>query len=241
VIDRRGLLACAAGLAACAAGPAWAQAAGPAPAVAASSPMGEVVSLGQERYRIGRIVVDKAKGSFVVPGRVLVTGKPLEYLATSPGGVKAYESMLELDATGSEFNLACILVGLDKAGLKTPWREFRAHPRIVAQKLTLSLAWSDAGRRRQMPAAEALLNAEAGVAAASVEWVYTGSPVSEGTDRFAADATGTLIGFVHDANTIIESAAPIGLGAYGAVRGHAVLPPVGTAIELIVEVRGARK
>ena len=55
------------------------------------------------------------------------------------------------------------------------------------------------------------------------------SPAPDEPGQFAADVTGTLIGFVHDANTIIESVAPIGLGAYGSVRGHAMLPPDGHA------------
>jgi hypothetical protein len=50
-----------------------------------------------------------------------------------------------------------------------------------------------------------------------------------------ADDTGTLIGFVHDSNSIIESGLAIGIGAYGSVRGNPMLPPIGSAIELIVE------
>ena len=46
--------------------------------------------------------------------------------------------------------------------------------------------------------------------------------------------TGTLVGFVSDANCIVEAAVPIGIGAYGSVRGEAALPPVGTPIELFV-------
>ena len=79
-----------------------------------------------------------------------------------------------------------------------------------------------------------LLNAEAGTAAESVEWVYIGSPASEGRPGFAAQDTGTLIGFSHDAACIIEAASAIGLGAYGTVRGHASAPPIDTAIVLTV-------
>ncbi len=213
-----------------------AQAAAAAPAGADKSklPQLDVKPLGEERYQIGLTVIDRRAARFVVPGRVHKKGVPLEYLATSPRSVKEYESMLELDATGSEFNLACILIGLE-ADPQLPWRDFRRIPRIPGPRVHLTLAWSEGERRQRMPAAEALLNPEAGVGAAAVEWVYTGSPVTEVLPRFAADETGTLVGFVSDANTIIESVEPIGLGAYGSVRGGARLPPVGTAIELIVE------
>jgi len=190
--------------------------------------------------RSSRIVVDKRAGSFVVPGRVHVTDKPLEYLATSPGGFKQYESLLELDATGSEFNLACILIGLERAPKPAAALQQGGSP-LAGPRVAISLAWSDGGKRRQMLAANALLSPESGINTESIEWVYTGSPASEGQDRFAADVTGTLIGFKPDPNSVIESALGIGIGAYGSVRGNAVLPPVGSAIELIVNAGNVRK
>jgi hypothetical protein len=211
------------------------------PPSSASSIVGELKSLGQDRYQVGRIIIDKRAHSFSVPGRVLVLGKPLEYLATSPGGMKAYEALLELDTNGSEFNLACILVGLERDSKQAPLRRQASPGPLVGQRVALSIAWTEVGKRRQVPAAEALLNPEAGVKPESVEWVYTGSPATDGRDRFAADVTGTLVGFVPDANSIIESAVGIGIGAYGSVRGSALLPPVGSAVELIVEAVAATK
>ncbi|WP_088280811.1 YdjY domain-containing protein [Ideonella sp. A 288] len=212
------------------------------PLAAAQAPnLGDMKPLGQDRFQIGRIVVDKRAGSFIVPGRVHVVGKPLEYLATSPRGMKEYESMLELDASGSEFNLACILIGLERDPKQVPLTHFRTAPRLIGPRVGLSVAWTDNGKRRQVPAAEALLNPEAGVKPETVEWVYTGAPASDHHGRFVADETGTLIGFVQDANSIIEASSGIGLGAYGSVRGHALLPPVGTAIELIVEAVNSAK
>jgi hypothetical protein len=230
---RRGLLA-ALGVSALAGMPT-------ARAQAPAARVGELKPLGQDRFQIGRIVVDKRAGSFMVPGRVHVTAKPLEYIATSPGGLKGYETLFELDTSGSEFNLACILVGLERDPKSVPARQYRQVPRLVGPRVAISIAWFEAGKRRQVPAAEALLNPEAGVKPDTVEWVYVGAPASDGQADFSADATGTLIGFVHDANCIIESAVAIGLGAYGSVRGHAMVPPVGTAIELIVDTANVGK
>lgn len=195
---------------------------------------GKLEALGNDRYRIGAIVVDKRGGSFTVPGRMHKKSVPLEYLATSPGGMKEYETLFELDAIGSEFNLACILIGLE-ADPNLPWRELRVARKVGGPRVKIDVAWSEGDRRQRLPAAEALLNPEAGVAPAGVEWVYIGSPASAAMGRFAADETGTLVGFVSDANSIIEAAAPIGIGAYGSVRGSARLPAVGAPIELIVE------
>lgn len=199
--------------------------------------VGELKSLGKDRYQIGRIVVDKKAGRFTVPGRVHVMGQPLEYLATTPGGMKEYETLLEADATGSEFNLACILLGLERDSKQEgPFYQFSEAP-LVGPKVLVSIAWQDGGKRREVSAAEALLDPKGDVRPGSVEWVYTGSLSMPPDGQFAADITGTLIGFVHDANSIIESVLGLGIGAYGSVSGNsALLPPVGTTIELVVQL-----
>jgi hypothetical protein len=131
----------------------------PAQAQAPAPPVGELKPLGQDRYQIGRIVIDKRAGRFTVPGRVHVVGKPLEYLATSPAGMKAYESLLELDTTGSEFNLACILIGLERDPQPGALAADEAGAATAPARRSMSIAWSEGGKRRQVSAAEALLNA----------------------------------------------------------------------------------
>lgn len=213
--------------------------AAPAPVATPASkssvpPLGELKPLGGDRYQIGRIVLDKRARSFTVPGRVHVLGRPLEYLATSPGGMKEYEALLELDASGSEFNLACILLGLERDPKQGPFYQFSAAP-VLGPRVTLDIAWTEGDKRRQVAAAAGLLNPEAGVQPDSVEWVYTGSLSTQPDGQFAADMTGTLVGFVHDANSIIESVHGLGIGAYGSVNGNTtLLPPVGSPVELIV-------
>jgi hypothetical protein len=74
------------------------------------------------------------------------------------------------------------------------------------------------------------------------DWTYTGSFLQGSDGRFVADATGTLVGFVHDPACIIDHRAGLGIGAYGSVQGNPeVLPPVGSAVELIVTVPQAGK
>lgn len=241
----------AAGSLALAAASAWAQspnessAQPSAPPAAASAPpaatprpppVGDMKPLGKDRYQIGRIVVDKKAGRFTVPGRVHVMGQPLEYLVTAPGGMKEYETLLEADATGSEFNLACILLGLERDPRQGPFYQFSEAP-LVGPKVLVSIAWQDGGKRRELSAAEALLDPKGDVRPESVEWVYTGSLSMPPDGQFAADITGTLIGFVHDGNSIIETVLGLGIGAYGSVSGNAaLLPPVGSSIELIVQL-----
>jgi hypothetical protein len=202
--------------------------------------IGDLKPLGNDRFQIGRIVVDKRAATFIVPGRVLNLGKPLEYLATTPKGWKAYEALLELDASGSEFNLACILLGLERPVDPPAFQRYSREP-LAGPRAALYVAWSEGANRRKLSAAEALLDPQGGVKAASVEWVYIGSPVTKAAGPFGADVSGTLIGLVHDPASVIESADGIGIGAYGSVKGNPALPPVGSEIELVVEALGAKK
>lgn len=201
----------------------------------------QLKALGGERYQVGRIVVDKSAHRFTVPGRVHALGKPLEYLATSPGGRKAYESLLELDASGTELNLACILIGLERDASVLSSKPL-GQAGQAGQRVALSLAWTVGGQQRRVSAAEALLDAEARSRADAVEWVYTGSFTSRDGSQLAADVTGTLISFVKkDPTGIIEAVSDISLGPYGSVRGSSLLPPEASAIELIVEAGKASK
>lgn len=206
-----------------------------------------VKDLGGGRYQIGAITVDRTARQFTVPGRVLhVDGVPLEYIAVSRGGMKGYESLLEVDARGTEFNLACILLGLEAPQLGAG-AQFERKPR-PGPPVQLSLRWQ-AGSTSVTKSAQEVLNLAAQprgapkaatppqVAPPAEEWTYTGSFLQGSDGRYVADATGTLVGFVHDPACIIDHRTGLGIGAYGSVQGNPeVLPPVGSTVELIVSV-----
>jgi hypothetical protein len=202
------------------------------PAPAANPKM---VSLGGERYQIGAIVVDRKARRFALPARVHVLNKPLEYLLTTKGGMKEYETLLETDVTGTEFNLACILLGLERDPTLEPYMQF-SQKRVAGPRVEVTITRKDGDRAATMNAGEVLFDTDA-KPGEPVEWVYVGSQKHWQDGRFAADVTGTLIGFVHDPNTIVESALGLGIGAYGSVNGDAErLPPVGSDVELAVSV-----
>src|SRR5947208_1803888 len=64
--------------------------------------------------RLGAIRVDTAKREATIPGKVNPT-EVLEFIANTKNGFRAYESAFELETNGLTFNLAMILLGLDKA------------------------------------------------------------------------------------------------------------------------------
>jgi hypothetical protein len=196
----------------------------------------EVVDLGNGKYRIGAIRVDKAKQSFDVDATILRDAPPLEFLAILKGGFKAYESLIEIDANAYEFNLACIFIGLDSADAKAPTHHFDPAP-TQGDPVDVFVEWQSQGKTIRVDAAE-LLVAE-GKTLSSGEWVYTGSRFTP-DGQFLAQTDGTLIGFVHDPASIIEHRSGF-LGAFESLGANPkLLPKVGTRVKLIVTSKKPR-
>jgi hypothetical protein len=184
-----------------------------------------ITQLDGGRVAIGAIIVDRQARSFTVPGTVIRVDPPLEYAAVRKGGHKAYESLLELDVDAFEFNLACILVGLDAARATLPRWHFDPEP-VRGDEVELSVSWTADGVRVKRPLTALLTGAEPQPGG----WIYTGSQFDRLGD-YLPQLNGTLVGFAHDPDSIIEHRLGLGLGNYGAV-GAPGAPPVGTPVTL---------
>lgn len=198
---------------------------GPAPA---PSP---VERLGRDLVRIGGIVVDTAKKELTVGGFVNDV-RVLEFLANTKGGWKAYESALELDTNAVNFNVACLLIGLDPAGAVVSRFQFdpqspQGHP------LEMFVEWDEGGKRRRIRAEQLIYNRMTKQTLTEGPWVYTGSVFREG-NVYMAETEGTLVGFMHTTAPVIESPRPMN-GNYG----DSIINPdlnlkAGTTVQLIV-------
>ncbi|TPW09292.1 MAG: hypothetical protein FD130_2589, partial [Halothiobacillaceae bacterium] len=176
-----------------------------------------IKDLGNNRYQVGNIEIDKSRGLFRVPGKIILTDPPLEFLAVTKGGQKAYESLMELEANAYEFNLACILIGLDAAHAKGPEHHF--DPAAVdGDRVDMVIEWRQNSQLRSVAVAELLDEGEKSPQYPKSDWVYIGSRFTQ-DGRYLADLAGVLISFVHTPESIIEHRAGVGLGNYGAVKG----------------------
>ncbi len=187
--------------------------------------------MGDQRYRIGAIEIDKGKQIFKVPGVVIRTAPPIEFLAVTKNGYKRYESILELETNAFEFNLACILIGLDNQKAKLPRYHFDPEP-TQGDPVDVRLSWRSGDKTVDIDAAELFLEGNKPVA--TREWVYTGSAfLPDG--RYKAALSGSLISFVHDPESIIQHRQGIGLGKYGSVAlNPEITPPAGAKIDVII-------
>ena len=194
--------------------------------------MGAIVDLGDQRFQIGEIIIDRDAQEFTVPGKILHLSDALEYLAVSTGGMKDYESLLELTTSPRDFNLACILIGFDDTNSVKPRYQFD-ELEVEGPPVVMTLSWQEEGETRSVSAANAMVAGEDTFDDDS--WVYIGSATSEDGKQFLAERGGTLIGFVHDPYSIIDHKTGGGIGAYGLITGNkTLLPAEGTAIRLTV-------
>ena len=110
-----------------------------------------VENLGNGRYRIGTIEIDKEAQRFTVPGMsiLLAEDMPVEFLAVAKGGAKSYEALLELDVSAVEFNLACILIGLDTANASHPSYHFDQN-QVTGDIVDLRVSWMRDGREQSI-------------------------------------------------------------------------------------------
>jgi hypothetical protein len=195
-----------------------------------------IEKLSEDRFRIGAITVDRSKRLITAPGRMLPyeDGKPIEYVATMRQGFKAYESVITLDADAFEFNLACILIGLDPdRGVASDYH-FDPKP-VEGDRVSIRVRWRDNGRWIEADAVE-LLRVGGEKPASPSEWAYTGSMFIDG-DRYMAQMDGVLIGLIHDPASIIEHRQGIGLGNWGSVSIDPGTAPKG-GHEIVLQVQG---
>ena len=197
-----------------------------------------IEDLGGERYRIGAILVDKANHRFTVPGVMLPygEGKAIEFLATTNQGFKSYESVFSLNSNAFEFNLACILIGLEAKRAVAPRFHFDPQP-AKGDSVSVRVSWEQQGNTHEHDAVELLKSGEKSPDTPST-WSYIGSAFIQG-DRYLAQMDGVLIGLVHDPASIIEHREGIGLGNWGMlVVNGSKAPATGTPITLTVNRLG---
>ena len=193
-----------------------------------------IKDLGDERYQVGTITVDKAARTFSLGGKVLHLTQPLEYLAVKTDGYKGYESLLELETSAVDFQLACILVGLDDEKSVKPRFQFDENE-AEGQAVDITISWEVDGEVKTATAAKALTAGDGPFTDAG--WVYVGSRPSPQDGSLLAEMSGTLIGFVHDPLSIIEHRKGARAGSYGMVKGNSeLMPPEGSPITLTVSV-----
>ncbi len=194
----------------------------------------KVKDLGNGKFQIGNILLDKNKKEVTVPGRINMKEGIIEFIACTKGGYKAYESALEMDTNAKTFNLSLILIGLDPKKGKAAAYHFDPKP-PQGDGVEISIQWDTEKGKKTIMAQEVIHDMNTGKIFPASHWVYTGSVFLK-NGIYLADEAGVLVGFIHDPAPVIESPLSNGTGAFGSlVVNSAILPEVGTKIQMIIK------
>jgi len=191
----------------------------------------------QNNYKIGKILINKTARKFTVPAVFLRKSPPLEFLAVAKGGDRGYESLLEVDASVYEFNLACILVGLDTHKGAAPEYHFDPAP-IKGDAVEIIVSWQDKGKTIRYDASE--LFSFNNKKLSNDNWIYTGSSFLPNGGGYRAELDGgTLVGFIHDPASIIEHKTGFSGESYSLLMvNESLIPDLNTPVTVEFKYTG---
>jgi hypothetical protein len=137
-------------------------------------------------------------------------------LANTKSQFRAYESAVHVDEFALNFNVAMLLIGLDKANSTSARYHFDpATPK--GDQVEIWVEWTSGNETKRVRAEDLFWDAEKKEKFPRSPWVYTGSEVLP-TGSYLAEVDGVLIGFVHDPASIIEWTGTNGLGRFGFIK-----------------------
>jgi len=186
--------------------------------------------LGEDRYRICDLVLDRKAGEVRVSGAIAVREGPLEYLICAPEG-KLYESLLRADVDPYHLHLALLLIGLQpKNNL-----EFQGDPATPeGDPLGIFVSWKAGDERVTHRADELLWEPYNEKAMTRTDWVFTGSMFADGA--FAASINKSIVAVYNDPVAIINNPLATGADDTSYSAHTAALPEVGTEVEIVFRV-----
>jgi hypothetical protein len=191
-----------------------------------------VRALGDGRFAVGLVTLDKNGRSISFPATVNLREETIEYVVVHKTG-KAHESIFRTDTRPQDIHLAMLLLNVQPA--MTNWFGIDGKAPPKGDKVWIEAAWSDLFARHQVPVEDLVLNKETSNTLALGEWIYNGSNFSEG--MFTAQRDGSIVSIHIDPDALINNPRP-GRENDDLYRPHAErLPPIGTKVVLTIKLQ----
>jgi len=190
-----------------------------------SMPRSEIEKIGEGRFRIGNILLDKTSPTLRLPAQVNMQKGMIELVACSSGG-KLHESVFLVHAEPYHMQLALLLLGLNhKGGVR-----FQGDATQPEGDRVLVFVEKDGQRRR---VEDYVWDVTRKAPMERTDWVFAGSKFING--EFGAQLTRTLITTYHDPYTILDNPLPTGADDEVYEVNSRVTPPVGTTVTLVIQ------
>lgn len=165
----------------------------------------KIEPMGDQRFRIGKVVLDKKANTVTVPVKVNMTQGILEYALVHDNG-KAHESLFTTSAQPKNIHLACVLLGKTEV----PGREWpQSHSGITKdQSVKVSVTWPTNGPMKLYPLEKLIIKtdqpgaSESGKELAAGDWLYSGSHFRGSV--FMAESEGSIISIIGDGAALVN-------------------------------------
>lgn len=188
---------------------------------------------GPGQFRIGNVKIDQNRHQLVMPGAVNMAEGLVELLACGPKG-KLHESVLVIDVNPYHVQLGLLLLGLQPGGNL----DFQGDPKTPTGDLVkVTVRWEYDGVEQELRGEEFVRDSKAKQAMAKTHWVFTGSAVMDGI--FMAGIEQSLIATYNDPSAIINNPLPSGADDTVYYANPLTVPPVGTAVTLVISAVGS--
>ena len=197
--------------------------------------------VGRTQYELGALIIDTKQRTIRCKGKVnMAAGGPIELLACLPTG-KVHESVLTLDLKPLDLQVALLLLGLEPG--RNPGVRYRQGSaqasRPIGGMVELYVEWQEKGDRAleartvRHRAEDLLYNTHGQRTVEATRWVFVGSRWDEG--RFGADMEGSVVSTYYDPLAILELPLELVNDDTWGIVNEEIVPPAGTAVELIVQ------
>jgi len=160
--------------------------------------------IGEDRYRLGKAIVDLQAKTLTCSGKVNMSKGVIEYFAVAPQG-KLHESILSLNVRPLHLQLGLILLGLEpKGGLR-----YQGDTQVPqGSPVDVFASWKRAGKPVRVHAEEMIWDVVKKRPMDRNAWVFSGSPVDK--NGFVADRELSLIATYRDPAAIVNNVLPTG-------------------------------
>jgi hypothetical protein len=190
---------------------------------------------------VGLVTLNKAERTLTLPAKVNMVEQIVEYaLVTSDG--KRHESLLTTDAQPRDLHVAALLLGV-KPSSNLAGSNLLAG--AEGARVEIEVTWPAHGGLRRVPLYQLvaqLKHPETAVGRPELQaldagpWLYNGSEVRPG--RFEAQAEGSFISLISDPAALINNPRPSRLDDKLHVPNKPQLPPINTAVQVVIRVVG---
>jgi hypothetical protein len=185
---------------------------------------------------VGLVTLNKSERTLTLPAKINMLEHNIEYALVTTTG-KRHESLLTTEAQPRDLHVAALLLGIEpSAHLEGTNAQLAVPPQAA---VTVDVTWPTPDGLRRQPLHRLIgliTNSEKDIVGtlAATSWLYNGSELVE--RRFLAQAEGSIISLITDPVALINNPLPSRGNDRLHVPNKPVLPPVGTAVQVVLRL-----